>query len=454
MFRGCIFFKKGLDYRIIKINFQIQEKNMMDVLVIGSGGREHAICCGLKNSPETGKIYCIPGNPGIAQIAECVKLESDTPENLAAFAKEKGVTLAVIGPEAPLCAGAADAIRAAGIPVFGPVKDSARLEGSKEFSKQFMVRNGIPTAQYGSFDNQADAEAYVRAEYKAGREVVVKADGLAAGKGVIVAADEQEALDAVKECFSGTFGAAGAKVVIEELLIGEEASILALTDGKTIIPLVSSQDHKRQLDDDKGPNTGGMGAYSPAPVVTKEVMDEVTETVLKRFLAGIQKENMDYRGIIYAGIMVTKSGCKVLEFNVRFGDPETEAVLPRLKSSLFDVMLKTAECRLDEAKLVWSDDPSVCIVMASGGYPAGPLDKGHEITGIADAEAAGALVFHAGTAVKDGKLVNNGGRVLVVTKVAPDVRSAIDGAYEAVGKIRWEGEQHRRDIAKRALIKR
>jgi phosphoribosylamine--glycine ligase len=243
--------------------------------------------------------------------------------------------------------------------------------------------------------------------------------------------------------------------VIEELLIGEEASILALTDGKTIVPLVSSQDHKRLLNDDMGPNTGGMGAYSPAPVVTKEVMDEVTETVLKRFLAGVQKDNMDYRGIIYAGIMVTKDGPKVLEFNVRFGDPETECVIPRLKSSLYDVMLKTAECRLAEADLVWSEEPSVCIVMASGGYPAGPLDKGHTIYGIEEAEKTGAIVFHAGTTAQaDGTVANSGGRVLVVTKVAADMATAIKGAYEGVSKISWEGEQHRTDIAKRALIKR
>ena len=428
---------------------------MADVLVIGNGGREHALCYGLKKSPEVNQIYCVPGNPGIAQIAECVKLENMNPETLAAFAKEKNVDLAVIGPEAPLCDGAADAIRAVGIPVFGPVKASARLEGSKDFSKQFMVRHGIPTARYQTFTSAPEAEAYIHSEYAAGRETVVKADGLAAGKGVIVAANEAEAIQAVRDCFGGQFGNAGAVVVIAELLIGEEASILALTDGKTIVPLVSSQDHKRLLNDDMGPNTGGMGAYSPAPVVTKAVMDEVTETVLKRFLAGVQKDNMDYRGIIYAGIMVTKDGPKVLEFNVRFGDPETECVIPRLKSSLYDVMLKTAECRLAEADLVWSEEPSVCIVMASGGYPAGPLDKGHTIYGIEEAEKTGAIVFHAGTTAQaDGTVANSGGRVLVVTKVAADMATAIKGAYEGVSKISWEGEQHRTDIAKRALIKR
>ena len=317
-----------------------------------------------------------------------------------------------------------------------------------------MVKHGIPTARYQTFTAAAPAREYVHGEYAAGRAVVVKADGLAAGKGVVVAETEEMALRAVDDCFSGQFGEAGSRVVIEELLIGEEASILALTDGKTIIPLVSSQDHKRLLDGDKGPNTGGMGAYSPAPVVTDAVMQEVKETVLDRFLAGIQAENMDYRGIIYAGIMVTKDGCRVLEFNVRFGDPETEAVIPRFRGSLYDVMLKTAQGRLAEATLEWSKDPSVCIVMASGGYPAGPLDKGHEITGIEEAEKAGKLVFHAGTVEKDGKIVNSGGRVLVVTAMAPEMHEAIRQAYDGVSRIRWEGEQHRSDIAARAVMKR
>ena len=427
----------------------------MDVLVIGNGGREHAICHGLKRSPGIGKLYCAPGNPGTALIAENVAIKVEEIDALAEFAAEKGVGLVVVGPEVPLCLGVADAVRAKGIPVFGPSKDGARLEGSKDFSKHFMDKYGIPTAKYGSFDNREDAIAYVKSEYAAGRAVVVKADGLAAGKGVIVAGCEQEALDAVEICFDGAFGSAGARVVIEELLIGEEASILALTDGNTVVPLVSSQDHKRLLNDDMGPNTGGMGAYSPAPVVTDAVMEEVRQNVLLPFLKGVQTEGFLYRGIIYAGIMVTKDGPKVLEFNVRFGDPETECVIPRLKSSLYDVMFKTAECRLAEADLVWSEEPSVCIVMASGGYPAGPLDKGHTIYGIEEAEKTGAIVFHAGTTAQaDGTVANSGGRVLVVTKVAPDMTDAIKGAYEGVSKIKWEGEQHRTDIAKRALIKR
>lgn len=422
----------------------------MDVLVVGSGGREHAICWGLKRSPEVGKIYCVPGNPGIARIAECTSLPEGDMNALADFAALKKVGLAVIGPEVPLCQGASDAIRAKGIPVFGPSKAAARLEGSKEFSKKFMEKYNIPTAKYGSFSNKDQAAAYVKSEYAAGRGVVVKADGLAAGKGVIVASCEAEALKAVEDCFSGAFGAAGAVVVLEEFLIGEEASILALTDGKSIIPLVSSQDHKRLLDNDEGPNTGGMGAYSPAPVVTDKLMDEIKSTVLDRFLAGVQAEKLDYRGIIYAGIMVTATGPKVLEFNVRFGDPETEAIIPRLESSLADALLKTAQGKVSELALNWSSKPSVCIVMASGGYP-GALSKGFEITGIDKAEAEGVTVFHAGTSMKDGKLVNSGGRVLVVTAVGEKVQDAIAKAYKGVSFIKWNGVQFRKDIAKRAV---
>ncbi|MBO7146660.1 MAG: phosphoribosylamine--glycine ligase [Lentisphaeria bacterium] len=422
----------------------------MKVMVLGSGGREHAICHGLSLSPEVDKLYCSPGNPGIAQIAECVALPSGDNEAVADFAVKNQIDLLVVGPEQPLCDGVADVVRAKGIPVFGPSKAGARLEGSKDFSKQFMVKYDIPTARYATFSEPEKALEYVAAEYAAGRGVVVKADGLAAGKGVIVATCQQEAEDAVRSCFSGTFGAAGSLVVIEELLEGEEASILALTDGNTIVPLVSSQDHKRLLDKDMGPNTGGMGAYSPAPVVTDELMTEISETVLARFLKGIQSEGLEYRGIIYAGIMVTKNGPKVLEFNVRFGDPETEALLPRLKSSLFDVLSKTAQKKLDQAQMVWGEQPSVCIVMASAGYP-GTLQKGYPITGIEAAEAEGVIVFHAGTAVKDGVLVNNGGRVLVVTAEGPTVADATAKAYAGVKKIHWEGVQYRSDIAYRAI---
>ena len=422
----------------------------MKVLVLGSGGREHAICRGLSLSPEVTHLYCSPGNPGIARIAECVSLPAGDNAAVADFSEKNGIDLLVVGPELPLCQGVADAVRAKGIAVFGPSQAGARLEGSKDFSKQFMVKYGIPTARYASFSDCESALKYGASEYAAGRGVVVKADGLAAGKGVIVAASHQEAENAVRSCFSGTFGAAGSIVVLEELLEGEEASILALTDGKTIIPLVSSQDHKRLLDHDRGPNTGGMGAYSPAPVVTEALMDTVKEQVLDRFLKGIQTEKLEYKGIIYAGIMVTKDGPKVLEFNVRFGDPETEAILPRLKSSLFDVLFKTANGRLAEAVMDWSTDPCVGVVMASEGYP-GNLKKGFPITGIEDAEAGGCIVFHAGTALKDGKIVNSGGRVLVVSAEGKTVSEAVEKAYSGVKKIHWEGVQFRTDIAWRAI---
>ena len=421
----------------------------MDILLIGSGGREHAICYGLKKSKLVDTIYCAPGNPGMAEIAKCVDLPSDN-ASIAEFAAEKKVGLVVIGPEAPLCQGVADAVRAKGIPVFGPSGVAARLEGSKDFSKAFMVKYNIPTAAYATFTDKTAAVDYIRREYAAGRGVVVKADGLAAGKGVIVASNEAEAIAGVEECFAGAFGNAGYRVVIEELLEGEEASILALTDGRTILPLVSSQDHKRQLDGDRGPNTGGMGAYSPAPVVTDALLDEVRRSVLDNFLRGIQAENLDYRGIIYAGIMVTKNGPKVLEFNVRFGDPETQAVLTRFDGDLADTLLKTANCELGKAQLIWSPDPAVCIVLASGGYP-GPVRKGSEIHGIKEAEAGGAVVYHAGTAVKDGKLVNAGGRVLGVTARGKTIEEAVRKAYEAVGKIGWDGMQYRKDIARRAF---
>ncbi len=422
----------------------------MDVLVIGGGGREHALCWGLKRSAQVGRLYCAPGNPGIAKIAECVAIQVDELDKLADFAESKGVGLTVVGPEVPLCAGVADVFRKRGLAIFGPSKDAARLEGSKDFSKSFMVKHGIPTAAHKTFSEPLGACAYVEENFAKGVRLVVKADGLAAGKGVIVADDAAEALAAVKETFAGAFGAAGSKVVLEERLEGEEASILALCDGLSIKALASSQDHKRLLDGDKGPNTGGMGAYSPAPLVDAKLMAEVEERVLKPFLKGVQAEKLDFRGIIYAGIMVAKTGIKVLEFNVRFGDPETQAVVPRLESDLADALLKTATRKLSEVELRWAAEPAVCVVMASGGYP-GPFQKGHAISGIDEAEATGATVFHAGTSTKDGKLVNAGGRVLGVTARGEDVKTAIANAYAAVDKIHWRDAAFRRDIAQRAL---
>lgn len=426
---------------------------MMNILVLGGGGREHAICRALKESPETDQLYCIPGNPGIAKIAVCPDLPSGDWNAAVEFALERKISLVVVGPEAPLCDGAADLFRAKGIAVFGPSKQAALLEGSKEFSKRFMEKHGIPTARFRSFSDADAALAYVDAEYDAGRRVVVKADGLAAGKGVVVAETREQALNAVRDCFQGVFGKAGAKVVVEELLVGEEASILALVDGNSILALASSQDHKRQLDGDLGPNTGGMGAYSPAPVVTDAAMREVEEKVLQPFLRGIRQDGLDYRGLIYAGIMLTENGVKVLEFNVRFGDPETEAVLPRLKSSFADAAWKTATGKLAEANLVWDPNPCVCVVLASGGYPSSNLRKGFPISGIEEAEKKGAIVFHAGTAEKDGRIVNSGGRVLVVSASGADIPQAIRNAYDAVESVSWEGMQFRKDIGRKALAR-
>jgi phosphoribosylamine--glycine ligase len=314
-----------------------------------------------------------------------------------------------------------------------------------------MNKYKIPTAKAEVFENENDAIEYVKSEFNNGEKgIVIKADGLAAGKGVFVTLNLEDAIAGIKECFSGSFGASGYRVVVEECLFGEEASILALTDGTTILPLASSQDHKRLLDNDEGPNTGGMGAYSPAPVVTDELMKQVDDEVLKPFLKGIQEEGLYFRGIIYAGIMVTDKGIKVLEFNVRFGDPETQAVLYRLESDLADVMLKTAEAKLDEVNLEWIDETALCVVMASGGYPAA-YEKGYEITGIDTANATGAKVFHAGTALKDGKLVNTGGRVLGVTASGKDIVEARKNVYGAVEKIDWQDVFYRKDIAHRAV---
>ena len=421
----------------------------MKVLVIGSGGREHTLCWKLAQSKMVDQVFCAPGNAGIAQDAECVDIAVTDLEKLANFAKENNIELTVVGPEVPLCAGITNVFKNKGLKVFGPDKTGAQLEGSKSFSKEFMGKYQIPTAASGTFTDKDDAIAYIKENITADG-IVVKADGLAAGKGVIVATDEAEAIAGVEQCFSGSFGDAGATVVIEEMLVGEEASILALTDGITVIPLASSQDHKRVGEGDTGLNTGGMGAYSPAPIVTDTLMAEIKEQVLDNFLKGIQAEKMDYRGIIYAGIMVTASGPKVLEFNVRFGDPETQCVLIRLESDLAEVMLKTVDQQLAQVDLKWSSQPAVCVVMASGGYP-GSYKKGFPIAGLDEASAAGAVVFHAGTSAKDGVIVNTGGRVLGVTAKGSNIREAAENAYKAVEKISWQDCFYRKDIAHRAL---
>ena len=417
----------------------------MNILVIGSGGREHALYWKLSESPQTEQIYAIPGNPGMGASAA---IALDDHAAILRFAKEHEIGLVVVGPEVPLMNGLVDELEAAGIRAFGPHANAAEIEGSKSFAKDLMKKYGIPTARYEVFTAAEPARAYIRQE---GAPIVVKADGLAAGKGVIVAMTEQEALDAVDAIMEDhSFGDAGARVVIEEFMEGEEASLLAFTDGTTIRPMISAQDHKRAYDDDRGPNTGGMGTYAPAPVMTPEMTERAVEEILKPTIAAMAKEGRTYRGCLYLGLMVTADGPKVVEFNARFGDPETQVVLPLLDSDLVAIMCACADGTLADVPIRWKEGAAVCVVLASGGYP-GHYDKGQEIHGLADAEAMGALVFHAGTAMKDGKLVTNGGRVLGVVGRGTDISSAVDSAYAAATKISFKDAYYRKDIAHRAL---
>lgn len=421
----------------------------MKILVIGSGGREHALAWKLKESKRTEKLYAIPGNPGMAAIAECVPQISPTDNTaVVAFAKEKGVDLVVVGPEAPLAGGIVDDLAAAGVRAFGPTKLAAEIEGSKAFSKDLMKKYGIPTAKYEVFSDAAAARAYVKAE---GAPIVVKADGLAAGKGVVVAMTEAEALAAIDEIMEGeAFGKAGSRVVIEEFMAGEEVSILAFTDGKTIRAMIPSQDHKRAYDGDQGPNTGGMGAYAPAPVAPPALVAEVQRTVLEPTIRAMEQEGRLYKGCLYAGLMVTVEGAKVVEFNCRFGDPETEVVLPLLLGDLVEIMLACVDGSLAEVEIPWSTGAAVTVVLAAGGYPKA-YEKGAEITGLAEAEAEGCLVFHAGTAAKDGAIVTAGGRVLNIVAEAADIKSAVEKAYRGVDRVHFKDAFCRRDIAHRAL---
>lgn len=423
------------------------DSQVIDILLLGSGGREHAIAKKLAASERCGKLYIAPGNGGTSQEGENISLDENDPAAVAAFAKEHGCGMVVIGPEAPLVAGVADAVREAGIPCFGPGAEGAQMEGSKLFSKQLMERAGVPTAAYGSFTNEQAALDYVNAQ---GAPLVVKADGLAAGKGVIVATELEQALDAVHECFSGAFGEAGNTVVIEEMLTGPECSLLAFTDGVTVRPMATSQDHKRALEGDLGPNTGGMGVYSPVPIVTPEE-HETMVAIMHQTVEELHREGIDYRGCLYGGFMLTPAGPKVLEFNARFGDPETQVILPRLQNDLVDVMLACAEQRLDEVELSWCDDWAVSVVLTSAGYP-GSYEKGKVITGIEDAEALdGVTVYHAGTREQDGQILTNGGRVIDVTALGATFEDARNLAYAACEKIEFEGKTLRHDIGLRAL---
>jgi len=418
----------------------------MKVLVIGNGGREHTLCWKLKNDSRMPEIFCAPGNAGTADLGTNLDLSVTDLEGITAWAKANQPELTVIGPEAPLCAGLADALEAEGFHVFGPSKAAAELEGSKKFAKEIMKAAGVPTSGYAVFTEAEPACEYVREH---GAPIVIKADGLAAGKGVTVAETIEQAEEAIKDALGGAFGEAGSRVVIEDFLVGEEASILALIDGEHVVMLASSQDHKRACDGDTGPNTGGMGAYSPAPIVTDEVLEKVRTEVYDRTLAELKKRGITYKGVLYAGLMIDNGQPSVVEFNCRFGDPETQAVLARWDGDILPALEACVDGTLSDDLISWKADPSVCIVMSAGGYPS-DYEKGNKISGIGKAEET-AIVFHAGTALDDDKVVTAGGRVLGVTALGSDLQTAVDNAYAAVEKISWKDAFYRKDIAHREL---
>lgn len=423
----------------------------MKVLLIGSGGREHALAWKLKQSPMLEKLYCAPGNPGIAAIAECVDIKSHDIDGLLKFAKEKSIDLTVVGPEVPLVLGIVDEFENAGLKIFGPSKAAAQLEGSKVFSKEFMLRRNIPTATFMNFDRIEDARAFLK---HAQFPLVVKADGLAAGKGVMICNTLAEGLGAIDQIMKDkVFAEAGTKVVIEDYLVGEEVSILAVCDGENYLILESAQDHKRIFDDDLGPNTGGMGAYSPAPIVTETLLRKIEARVMEPTVRGMAREGVPFKGILYAGLMITSQGPYVLEYNVRFGDPETQSVLPRLQSDVLDIMFASCQGRLNEIQLKWDKRHCVCVVMSSGGYP-GKYENGFEIKGLVTAEEeADTVVFHAGTKSEGDKIVTAGGRVLGIVSLGSNIKEAIKNVYTAVEKIKFDHMFFRRDIAAKALKK-
>jgi phosphoribosylamine--glycine ligase len=421
----------------------------MKILVIGGGGREHALAWKIAQSPLVTKIYCAPGNPGTSTLAENIPIAVDQLDKLLAFAYENRIDLTVVGPEQPLSLGIVDLFESHGLKVFGPSQKAAFIEGSKAFSKDLMQKYNVPTAAYGVFSDQDEAEAFI---HRTGAPIVVKADGLAAGKGVIIARTCEEAIAAVRDMLSGNaFGSAGSRVVIEEFLTGEEASFLVITDGNKIIPLASAQDHKAIFDGDQGPNTGGMGAYSPAPVVTPDIHEKAMQQVIRPTVDGMAAEGRPYRGVLYAGLMIRDGQVKTLEFNARFGDPECQPLLMRMKSDIVPVLMAVAEGDLGSLSLDWLDKAAVCVVMASEGYP-GEYRKADPIEGLAEAaQIENVHVFHAGTALKEGSCVTNGGRVLGVTALGDSVQQAISTAYRAVDCISWKGVQFRRDIGRKAL---
>ncbi len=419
----------------------------MKVAVIGGGGREHTLAWKLSQSLNVEKLYAIPGSAAMAEIATCVNMPLSDLEGIANYCVQEGIDMIVVGPEVPLTEGLADICQAKGLAVFGPNKAAAQMEGSKVFAKNLMKKYHVPTAAYASFTDGEAAKQYI---HEQGAPIVVKADGLAAGKGVVVAQTEEEAIDAVNAMMEDhIFGASGGRIVVEECMVGEEASLLTFVDGKTIVPMISAQDHKRIFDNDEGPNTGGMGAYAPAPVMTPALIKEVEDTILRPTIEGLRQEGITYQGCLYAGLMITAKGPKVVEFNCRFGDPETQAVLPLLDSDLAEIMYACTQGNLRPDMVQWKQASACCVIMASAGYPASS-HKGDVIEGL-DALDPDAMVFHSGTAKKDGSYVTNGGRVLGVTAVAPTLQEAISKAYKNVHAIHFDGQQVRSDIGAKGL---
>lgn len=433
--------------RLLGAKLRHTRRTLMNIMVLGSGGREAALAQKLNESESCDELYCVPGNGGTALFANNVA-DVDPCDGAAvvAFASEHGVELVVVGPEAPLVAGVADAVRAAGIACFGPGAQGAQMEGSKEFAKKLMAKYDIPTAAYASFTSLEPAEEYIKEQ---GAPIVIKADGLAAGKGVTVATTVEQAVEAVRDCFDGAFGDAGASVVIEECMTGPECSIMGITDGKTVLCCQPAQDHKRAYDGDEGPNTGGMGVYSPVPIVTPEEQAAMTK-IMEQTVTALAAEGIDYRGCLYGGFMLTPTGPRVVEFNARFGDPETQVLMPRLESDLVDVMMAVDAGKLEDVQLQWTDAFCVGVVLASDGYP-GSYEKRKPVTGIEAAEQNGAHVYHAGTVVDGGQLLTNGGRVFCVSALGSTFQEARDKAYEACDKVSFSNKFMRSDIGARAL---
>ena len=420
----------------------------MQVLVIGGGGREHALVWKIKQSPKVEKIFCAPGNAGIAEIAENIPIAADDIDNLLEFAVNNDIGLTVVGPEQPLVKGIVDRFEEKGLRIFGPNARAAELEGSKSFSKDIMKKYGLPTAEYKTFNSANSAVEYIKIK---NCPLVVKADGLAAGKGVLLCQTADEALAAVDSIMGKrSFGKAGDQIVVEEFLEGEEVSVLAFSDGQTVLLMDSAQDHKAAYDGDKGPNTGGMGAYSPAPIFTETMRQKVRDKIMLPMIRAMQQEGRPYKGILYAGLMLTKTGPQILEFNARFGDPETQPLLIRMDSDIIPIFEACIDGTLDKCPLQWKSESSVCVVMAAKGYPDS-YEKGKSISGLKDANALpGVVVFHAGTKEQDGEVLTQGGRVLGVTAIGEDTATSISRAYEAVNKIEWEGIHYRKDIGHRA----